>query len=81
MTDESGQAHALANLSPRQAKEKGLLTSGTYGPRGSTLSTPTAEVSDTFRQSLANKFRQLTASLGSTLFKLTWKHRLHRRAA
>lgn len=32
--DRSGQDLALANLSARQAKEAGLLTSGTYGPRG-----------------------------------------------
>jgi DNA (cytosine-5)-methyltransferase 1 len=36
--DQSGQALVRASLSARQAKEKGLLTSGTYGLRGSTLS-------------------------------------------
>ena len=30
-----GLALVPANLSARQAKEKGLLTSGTYGPHGS----------------------------------------------
>ena len=30
-TDQCGQVAAHANLSPRQAKELGLLTSGTYG--------------------------------------------------
>jgi len=33
--DQSGQEVVLANLSARQAKEKGLLMSGTYGQRGS----------------------------------------------
>ena len=35
MKDQSGQEVALANLSARQAKEKGLMTSGTCGQRGS----------------------------------------------
>jgi hypothetical protein len=70
MTDKSGQAHALANLSPRQAKAAGLLTSGTYGLRGSTSSTSAALI-----QSLANKLRRETDLLGSTLFRLTWKVR------
>jgi hypothetical protein len=32
--DPSGPAPAPASLSPRRAKELGLLTSGTYGQRG-----------------------------------------------
>ncbi|MDG3444519.1 hypothetical protein P5F91_28900, partial [Nitrospirillum amazonense] len=31
LIDQSGREVALANLSPRQAKERGLMTSGTYG--------------------------------------------------
>lgn len=66
--DESGQEVALANLSPRQAKAAGLMTSGTYGRRGSISS-----MSDDLTQSLANRLRQRTDLLGSTLFRLTWK--------
>ena len=33
--DQYGRAAVLASLSARQAKVVGLLTSGTYGPRGS----------------------------------------------
>ena len=68
MTEKSGQAPALANLSARQAKEKGLLMSGTYGQRGSTLSS-----SVDLMLSLASRLRARTDALGSTLFKLTWK--------
>jgi hypothetical protein len=67
-TGESGQALVLASLSAWQAKAKGLLTSGTYGLRGSTLST-----SADLTHSLANRFRALTESIGSTLFALTWR--------
>lgn len=69
-TAPSGQAPALANLSPRQAKERGFLTSGTYGQHGSTLSN-----SADLQSSLENRLRQKTASTGSTLYKLTWKER------
>jgi len=69
-TDPSGPPVAHANLSPRQAEALGLLTSGTYGPSSSTLSASAA-----LSQSLANRWRVLTASLGSTLYKLTWKAR------
>ena len=66
--DRSGQDHALASLSARQAKEKGLMTSGTYGPRSS-ISSQSADLS----LSLANRLRASTERLGSTLFTLTWK--------
>lgn len=68
--DESGPDRALASLSPRQAKEMGLLTSGTYGLRGSTLSS-----SADLASSLASRYRAKTRCLGSTLFTLTWKVR------
>lgn len=68
LPDVSGPAPALASLSARQAKERGLMTSGTYGLRGSTLSK-----SADLTQSLANRFRARTEQLGSTLFTLTWK--------
>jgi hypothetical protein len=68
--EKSGQVHALANLSVRQAKELGLTTSGTYGLR-STISSESAALT----RSLGNRFRQKVGSLGSTLYKLTWKEK------
>ncbi len=65
-----GPDRALASLSPRQAKEMGLLTSGTYGLRGSTLSS-----SADLASSLVSRYRAKTRCLGSTLFTLTWKVR------
>jgi len=65
-----GQALAPANLSARQAKEMGLLTSGICGRHGST-SLPNASL----QQSLVSKLQAKTALLGSTLFSLTWKQR------
>jgi hypothetical protein len=70
MIRQFGQALAHANLSARQAKEMGLLTSGIYGPHGST-----SLLSDALQKSLASKLQAATASLGSTLYKLTWKQR------
>ena len=70
VTSKSGQEVALASLSPRQAKDMGLLTSGTYGLRGSTLSS-----SADLARSLVSRYRAKTLSLGSTLFTLTWKVR------
>lgn len=72
MTVRCGREAALASLSARQAKALGLLTSGTYGPHGS-ISLNTA--SDRKYQSMASRLRTVTDSLGSTLFKLTWKTR------
>jgi len=69
-TARSGQAPAPASLSARQAKEMGLLTSGTYGPRSSISSESAALAS-----SLASRLRAKTDSLGSTLYTLTWKER------
>jgi len=68
-TAQSGPDHALASLSAAQASEKGLLTSGTYGRTGSTSSR-----SAVLSTSLENRLRQKTDGLGSTLYKLTWKH-------
>ena len=70
-TDQSGLDHAHANLSARQAKALGLMTSGTYGPRSTGSSASAA-----LQLSLANKLQARTASLGSTLYKLTWKDRV-----
>ena len=70
MVREFGQALAPANLSARQAKEMDLLTSGIYGPHGSTLSR-----SANLQKSMVSKLRAATASIGSTLYRLTWKLR------
>ena len=70
-TGPSGPAHVLANLSAWQAKKKGLLTSGICGQHGSTSS-----ASADLRSSLESKLRARTASVGSTLYKLTWKERV-----
>lgn len=66
-----GPAPVLASLSARQAREMGLLTSGTFGLR-STTSYRSAILSS----SLESRLRQKTALLGSTLYKLTWKVRV-----
>lgn len=63
-----GLAHAPANLSARQAREQGLLTSGTYGPHSSTSLS-----SASLQQSLESKLQAKTRTLGSTLYRLTWK--------
>lgn len=68
MTDLFGLVPVLANLSPRQAKELGLLTSGTCG-RTSIGSSK----SENLQQSLESKLRARTQALGSTLYKMTWK--------
>jgi hypothetical protein len=61
---------ALANLSARQVKALGLRTSGISGLHGFTSS-----ASADLASSLVSRLRALTDSLGSTLFKLTWKER------
>ena len=66
--DPPGPDHARANLSPRQAKALGLLTSGTYGRTGSISSASSA-----LQSSLESRLRARTSILGSTLYKMTWK--------
>ena len=61
---------APVSLSARQAKELGLLTSGTFGPPYIS-SSPSVVLS----RSLASRLAAKTALLGSTLFNLTWKQR------
>jgi len=68
--EEFGQDHALANLSPRQAKGRGLQTSVICG-----LHSTTSSASADLASSLASKLQARTASLGSTMYKLTWKTR------
>ena len=70
-TDLFGQGAALASLSARQAKALGLLTSGTYGRTSTGLSNSAA-----LQSSLASRLQARTASLGSTLYRLTWKDRV-----
>jgi hypothetical protein len=66
-----GQALVPANLSARQAKALGLMTSGIYGPRSTTSS-----LSASLTESMVSKLQAKTASVGSTLYKLTWKERV-----
>ena len=65
-----GRDHVRANLSARQAKEQGLMMSGTCGP----LST-TSSASASLQLSLVSKLQAKTALVGSTLYALTWKQR------
>src|SRR6202167_93564 len=67
-----GLVAAHASLSARQAKVTGSMTSGTSGPHGSISSN--TQNREAYR-SLENRLRAQTDSLGSTLFKLTWKTR------
>ena len=66
-TDLFGPALARANLSARQAKALGLLTSGTSGPL-STGSSPSAVL----QSYLESRLRAVTLTRGSTLYRLTW---------
>lgn len=68
MLDPHGQDHALANLSARQAREKGLLTSGIYGLLGITSSG-----SASLQSSLESRLKARFDMDGSILFKMTWK--------
>ena len=65
-----GQDHVRASLSARQAKEQGLMMSGTCGQL-STISSASADLT----LSLVSKLQAKTALVGSTLYKLTWKQR------
>lgn len=59
---------ALASLSPRQAGERGLLTSGTSGQLSAGSSS-----SAILQSSLASRLARLQDGLGSTLYSLNWK--------
>lgn len=61
---------AHASLSPRQAKAAHLMIPATCGP----LQLGTSS-SATLAQHLVNRLHPVTASLGSTLYRLTWKRR------
>ena len=64
----SGLALVRADLSARQAKEKGLLTSATFGPLSSGSSTSAA-----LQSSLVNRLRASLDVNGSPEYALTWK--------
>ncbi len=68
MIDLFGRVPVRANLSPRQARELGLMTSGTYG-QTSIGSSKSADL----QSCLESRLRARTQNLGSTLYKLTWK--------
>ncbi len=68
MTDLFGLVPVLANLSPRQAKELGLMTSGTCG-----LTSTGSFKSAALQQSLESRLRASLQGLGSTLYPQTWK--------
>lgn len=65
-----GPDQPLANLSARQARERGLMTSGTYGQRsfGSSGSV-------NLQQSLVSKLAENSALSGGTLWRMTWNHK------
>ncbi|MCP1404467.1 hypothetical protein J3D52_004626 [Achromobacter insolitus] len=68
MIDLFGRVPVRANLSPRQAKELRLMTSGTSGRPGTGSSRSAA-----LQSSLASRLQARTQNLGSTLYSLTWK--------
>ena len=68
MIDLFGPVPVRANLSARQARELGLMMSGTFG-RTSIGSSASASL----QSSLVSRLQARTQSLGSTLYKLTWK--------
>jgi len=67
-TSASGLPVARASLSARQAREQGLLMSGTSG-----RSSNTSPASAALQESLVSRLQAATQSLGSTLYKMTWK--------
>lgn len=69
-TGPSGPDHVPVNLSARLAKALDLMTSGTCGRTSSGSSRSAA-----LRSSLESRLRARAGSLGSTLYKLTWKGR------
>jgi len=68
MTDLFGLVPVPANLSAAQARELGLMTSGTYGQRSSTSSS-----SAVLQRCLESRLQAAMQTLGSTLYKMTWK--------
>lgn len=70
-TSPPGQGVAPASRSRARGKEKAQQTNDIFGPSGSDSS-----MSADPALSLANRLRQRTALLGSTLYTLTWKARV-----
>lgn len=68
---QSGRGVVHVNLSARQAKEKGLLTSGTYG-----LHSIGSLNSISLTSSLVNRLRARMVLYGGILYRLTWKDRI-----
>lgn len=68
MIDLFGPVPVLANLTPRQAKDLGLMTHATSGHI-----LPGSSASAALERSLVSRLQARTQSLGSTLYKLTWK--------
>jgi hypothetical protein len=68
MIDLFGLVPVRANLSARQARDLGLMTSGTYG-----LTSIGSSASASLQSSLESRLQARTQILGSTLYKLTWK--------
>lgn len=68
MIDLFGPVPVRANLSARQAKALGLLTSGICGHTSTILPKSAA-----LQLSLESRLRVKTQTLGSTLYTLTWK--------
>ncbi len=66
--DLFGPVPVRANLSARQARDLGLLTSGTSGRRSIISSASVA-----LQSCLESRLRAATQTLGSTLYKMTWK--------
>jgi len=67
MIDLSGPDHVLASLSARQAKALGSLTNDTSG-----LPFTISSASGALQASLESRLRARLATLGSTLFSMTW---------
>lgn len=67
-SERFGPDPALANLSARQAREQGLLTSGTSG-RCLPISSSSADL----QSLLESRLQAALLPLGSTLYKMTWK--------
>lgn len=65
---KSGRGARLASLSARQARELGLLMSGTCG-RPSITSSESAAL----QECLESRLQAAARTLGSTLYKTTWK--------
>ena len=70
MTVLFGREAARASLSAAQVAEAGLMMSGTSGRTGIISS-----ASASLQSSLESRLRAKTASVGSTLYQLTWKPR------